>query len=59
MGTTEQSFYVILPMFADMKSSDQCIQAYNKPSRMLGMIKRTVSYKCPTVLAKWLGPKLN
>jgi len=29
----------------DMKSSRQCLQAYNRASRILGMIKRTISYK--------------
>jgi hypothetical protein len=30
---------------ADMKSSEQCTQAYNKASRILGMIKRTIKNK--------------
>ena len=29
----------------DMKSSRQCLEAYNRTSRILGMIKRTISYK--------------
>ena len=30
---------------SDLKSSNQCIQACRKASKMLGMIKRTISYK--------------
>ena len=29
----------------DLKSSRQCLQAYNRASRILGMIRRTISYK--------------
>jgi len=31
----------------DLKSSNQCIQPCSKASKMLGMIKRTISYKTP------------
>jgi len=30
---------------SDLKSSNQCIHACSKASKMLGMIKRTISYK--------------
>ena len=34
---------------SDLKSSNQCIQACSKASKMLGMIKRTISYKTPEI----------
>jgi len=34
----------------DMKSSHQCLEAYNRASRILGMIKRTISYKNKDIL---------
>jgi len=40
--TEEKDLGVI---FNDMKSSRQCLEAYNRASRILGMIKRTISYK--------------
>ena len=30
---------------SDMKCSQQCIQAFNKASRVMGMIRRTIRYK--------------
>ena len=30
---------------SDMKCSQQCIQAFNKASRVMGMIKRTIRFK--------------
>ena len=38
---------------SDLKSSNQCMQACRKASKMLGMIKRTISYKKPEI--GWLG----
>ena len=38
-------------VFADnMKSSGQCLAAYKKASRMLGMIGRTIIYKNKSIL---------
>jgi hypothetical protein len=36
----------------DLKVSNQCIQACNKASMMLGMIKRSIAYKDPRILVK-------
>jgi len=41
--TEEKDLGVIITN--DMKSSRQCLQAYNRASRILGMIRRTISYK--------------
>ena len=35
---------------SDLKSSNQCIQAYRKASKMLGVIKSTISYKKPKII---------
>ena len=37
---------------SDLKSSNQCIQACRKASKMLGMIKRTISYKNPEIMVR-------
>jgi len=37
---------------SDLKSSNQCVQACRKASKMLGMIKRTISYKKPEIMVK-------
>jgi len=37
---------------SDLKSSNQCIQVCNKASKMLKMIKRTISYKTPEIMAR-------
>jgi len=37
---------------SDLKSSNQCIQACSKASKMLGMIKRTISYKKPEIMVR-------
>ena len=36
----------------DLKSSNQCIEACRKASKMLGMIKRTTSYKKPEIMVR-------
>ena len=36
----------------DLKSSYQCIQACSKARKMLGMIKRTISYKTPEIMVR-------
>jgi len=36
----------------DLKSSNQCIQACRKASKMLGMTKRTISYKKPEIMVR-------
>jgi len=41
--TEEKDLGVIITN--DMKSSRQCLQAYNRASRILGMIRRTISCK--------------
>jgi len=35
---------------SDLKPSQQCNQAYLKANRILGMIKRTISYKSRSIL---------
>jgi len=35
---------------SDLKSSQQCSQSYAKANRILGMIKRTISYKSTDIL---------
>jgi len=35
---------------SDLNSSNQCIQACRKASKMLGMIKRTIIYKKPEIM---------
>ena len=37
---------------SDLKSSNQCIQACRKASKMLAMIKRTISYKKPEIMVR-------
>jgi len=37
---------------SDLKSSNQCIQACSKASKMLGMIKRIISYKSPDIMVR-------
>jgi len=37
---------------SDMKSSSQCIHACSKASKMLGMIKKTISYKNPEIMVR-------
>jgi len=37
---------------SDLKSSNQCIQACSKANKMLGMIKRTISYKKPKIMVR-------
>jgi len=37
---------------SDFKSSNQYIQACSKASKMLGMIKRTISYKKPGIIVR-------
>ena len=37
---------------SDMKVSSQCIAAYNKANRMLGLLKRTISLKSADILVK-------
>ena len=39
-------------MTNDLKSSEQCIQAYNRASRMLGMLGRTIVSRSPEILVK-------
>ena len=34
----------------NLKSSSNCQAAYNKANRVLGMIKRTITYKSPDIL---------
>jgi len=41
--TEEQDLGVVIS--SDIKSSQQCIQAYSKASRILAMINRTIVYK--------------
>jgi len=36
----------------DLKSSNHCIQACSKASKMLGMIKKTISYKTPEIMVR-------
>jgi len=37
---------------SDLKSSKECIHACSKASKMLGMIKRTISYKNPEIMVR-------
>ena len=37
---------------SDLKSSNQCIQACRKASKMLRMIKKTISYKKPEIMIR-------
>jgi len=37
---------------SDLKSSNQCIQVCGKASKMLGMTKRTISYKKPEIMVR-------
>ena len=37
---------------SDLKSSNQCILACSKANKMLGMIKRTISYKKPEIMVR-------
>ena len=39
-------------MTNDLKSSEQCVQAYNRASRMLGMLGRTIVSRSPEILVK-------
>jgi len=37
---------------SDLKFSNQCIHACSEASKMLGMIKRTISYKNPEIMVR-------
>ena len=41
--STEKDLGIVIT--SDLKSSEQCSQAYSKASHVLGMIKRTIVYK--------------
>jgi len=43
--TLEKDLGILI--LADMKCSQECMYAVNKASKVLGMIKRTISYKDP------------
>ena len=42
---------------SDLKSSNQCIQACSKANKMLGMIKKTSSYKKPEIMVAYIDIK--
>jgi len=46
----EKDFGVMIS--SDLKSSNQYIHACSKASKMLGMIKRTISYKKPKLMVR-------
>ena len=35
---------------SDMKCSDQCLYAFNKASKVMGMIRRTIKYNEPKIM---------
>ena len=37
---------------SDLKCSNQCTQACSKANKMLGMTKRTISYKKPEIIVR-------
>jgi len=45
---TEKDLGVMIS--SDLKCSQQCIYAYKKAIRVMGMIKRTISYKEPKIM---------
>jgi len=47
---SEKDFGIMIS--SDLKSSNQCIQACRKASKMLGMITRTISYKKPEIMVR-------
>ena len=42
----------------DLKVSQQCQQAYNKASRILGLINRTIEYRHKNILLRLSSPHL-
>jgi len=50
-------------ILADMKCSKQCMYAFNKATKILGMIKRTIRFKDTkamlSLIKHLLGPMLN
>jgi len=48
--STEKDLGIVIT--SDLKSSEQCSQAYSKASHVLGMIKRTIVYKSADTLVR-------
>ena len=47
---TEKNLGVMISSESDLKCSQQCINAYKKAIRVMGMIRRTISYKEPKIM---------
>ena len=45
LGTTVKEKYLVVPISADMKASEQCDIAASKGNQILGLIMRNVTYK--------------
>jgi len=46
-------------LLSDIKCSDQCLYAFNKVSKVMGMIKRTIKYKEARIMVSLVRPHLE
>ena len=51
---TEKDFGIWIA--SDMKCSDQCLYAFNKASKVMGMIRRTIKYKEAKICLLYTSP---
>ena len=63
LEVTEKERDLGVTLSNDMKFHEQCLEARNKSSKMLGIINRNVSYKSKEVITKlfssYVGPHLE
>ena len=52
LDTVDSEKDVGVMISSDLKSSNQCTQACSKANKMLGMLKRTISYKKPEIIVR-------
>jgi len=56
-GEVEKDLGVMIS--ADLKCSQQCMYAYTKAKMVMGMMRRTISYKEPKIILSLYKTRLN